>query len=170
MEFEKIAPEEWHVRPMGLLTREKMLLTAENDGRINSMTVGWGGFGVMWGKPTVMYAIRPGRYTFAIAEEGLSVSLSAFGAEDSGILSYFGSHSGRDGDKYAAASLPPIRMDDGGIGFARAELVITAEKSYSTPIRHEGFSDRRLNELWYPKGDYHTLYFATVKAIYLRKN
>ena len=171
MGFERISAEEWSVCPVSLLSRQKMLLTAEDDaGRMNSMTVGWGGFGVMWGKPTVCYAIRPSRYTFGLAEAGRRISLSAFDPCDAGILSYFGSHSGRDGDKYAAASLSPIRMEDGGVGFLRANLVITAEKAYSAPLREDGFSDGAYSAQWYPRGDLHVLYFATVCGIYLRKN
>lgn len=167
MSFREISAFDFATAPARLFAKQKLLLTAEDaEGRPNSMTVGWGGIGVMWGVPVVAYAIRPGRYTYGFAETGRRVSLAAFAEEDGGLLSYFGTHSGREEDKYAAASLTPIRMPDGGIGFLRATLVITAEKCYAAPIEPACFFDREIDGKWYPKKDYHKLYFATIRGIY----
>ena len=167
MAFCEISCEEFVVAPIRILARDRMLLTAEGaDGKLNSMTVGWGGLGVMWGKPVVFYGVRPERYTHDLTESGISVSLSAFSLSDAGLLSYFGTHSGRNLDKYAAAQLTPIRMPDGGIGFANATLVLTAEKCYSAPICGDGFRNAALDGIWYPKKDYHTLYFSVIRSIY----
>ena len=40
-----------------------MLVTAEKDGKVNTMTASWGGVGIMWGKPVAYVFIRPQRYT-----------------------------------------------------------------------------------------------------------
>ena len=68
MSFRELSPWEWETAPVALIGRRKMLLTAADGDRFNSMTVGWGGFGVMWGRPAAFYAIRPNRYSFRLAE------------------------------------------------------------------------------------------------------
>ena len=158
---------EWQTRPMGVLAKDKMLLTAESGGRFNSMTVGWGGFGVMWGRAVAYYAIRPTRYTFSLAEEGSAISLAAFPAAFSGALAYLGTHSGRDGEKYTAAGVTPIRMPHGGIGFSEARLVLTGRRIFSHPIKPENFTDGEIATRWYRDEPYHTLYIAEVEHIFV---
>ena len=131
------------------------------------MTVGWGGFGVMWGRPVVFYAVRPTRFTFALAEEGRAVSFAAFPTSFSGALSYLGTHSGREGEKYSAAGITPIEMPNGGIGFREASLILTGRRIFSHPMGREDFSDENIEKKWYEKEPYHTLYAAEIERIYL---
>ncbi len=42
---------------------EWALVTAKKDGQVNTMTVSWGGMGVLWGKEVATIYIRPQRYT-----------------------------------------------------------------------------------------------------------
>ncbi len=167
MSWQDILPWEWQTRPMALLAKEKMLLTAEAGDRINSMTVGWGGFGVMWGRPVAFYAIRPTRYTFGLAEEGARISLSAFPPDCARALSYLGTHSGREGEKYSAAGITPTRMPHGGIGFSEASLVLTGRKLFFCAMRPENFTEGAIVEKWYADEPYHSLYAAEIEHIYL---
>mgnify|MGYP000125906059 FL=1 len=48
-----------------MLEKEWMLITAGSDQKVNTMTAGWGGFGILWGKPCVFIFIRPQRYTYS---------------------------------------------------------------------------------------------------------
>lgn len=167
MAWREISPWDWQTRPMALLAKEKMLFTAEDGERCNSMTVGWGGFGVMWGCPVAYYAIRPTRYTFGLAEEGSAVSLAAFPAAFASALSYLGTHSGREGEKYSAAGITPIRMPHGGIGFSEASLVLTGRKLFSHAMCPEELAEGAIAKRWYGEEPYHTLYIAEIEHIYL---
>ncbi len=169
MAFCEIPTEEYSVATVRLFQKDKLLLTAEDvTGKTNAMTVGWGGLGVFWGRPVVFYGIRPERYTFGFAEEGWRVSLSAFPCEMAEVLTFCGTHSGRDGDKCRAVGITPIRMADGGPGYREARLVITARKCYAHAMQREELLDEGVHT-FYDKGGYHTLYFAEIGHIYQRE-
>lgn len=169
MAFKKISPWEWQALPMGLIGRERMLLLAGAGGTINGMTVAWGGFGVMWGEPCVYFAVRPTRFTYQLTEAGEDVSLCALGADQTAALTYFGTHSGREGDKFAAIGLNPIKMPCGGIGVEEAELVISAKKKYSHAMAAGDFCDPSLLSRWYNGEGFHTLYVAAVQGLYTKE-
>ncbi len=168
--FAEIPIQSLDLRPFSVVGNEKMLLCAiKRDGSFNLMTVGWGGFGVMWGSPCVFYAVRPERHTFSFVEDGEKISLSVLETKYAPILSYCGTHSGRDEDKLKGSGLHPIRLFNGQIGYEEARLIITAKKCYSAPLVKEGFTENEYNERWYgERGEYHTLYFSVIEKIYRR--
>lgn len=49
MSFEKIELCDLHAEPFAMIGRQWMLVSAEKEGRVNTMTASWGGMGVMWG-------------------------------------------------------------------------------------------------------------------------
>ncbi len=168
--FAEIPIPTFELRPFSVVGNEKMLLCAsKKDGSTNLMTVSWGGFGVMWGTPVVFYAVRPERHTFSFTEEGEKISLSVLESKYAPILSYCGTHSGKNEDKLKGSGLHPIRLFNGQIGFEEAKLIITAEKCYSSPLSENGFAKKEITDRWYvEKGGYHTLYFSAIEKIYRR--
>lgn len=50
-EWKTITPEEITTNPFRLIGKEWMLVTAEMNGKANTMTASWGGVGVLWNKP-----------------------------------------------------------------------------------------------------------------------
>lgn len=42
-----------------MIGKEWLLITAEKDGKANTMTASWGGVGVLWGKNVATLYIRP---------------------------------------------------------------------------------------------------------------
>ena len=57
--FKLISTEEIKSNPFHLIGKEWMLVTAEMNGQVNTMTANWGGVGVMWNKDVVFVVIRP---------------------------------------------------------------------------------------------------------------
>ena len=169
MSFLEISPWEWETEPMRLIGKSKMILTVRDGERLNSMTVGWGGFGVMWGVPTIHFAVRPTRYTYELLKKGEACALSLLPVSMALSLSICGIRSGRDGDKHREAGLTPVEMPCGIWGISEAETVITAKKLYASPMRQEDFFDSGLIGRWYAHEPYHTLYFAAIESIYRRK-
>ena len=169
MAFREISPWEWQTAPMRLIGQERMLLLASAGGAVNGMTVAWGCFGVMWGEPCISFAVRPSRFSYHLTEAGDTVSLCALGAEKSAALAYFGTHSGREGDKFAAMGLSPITMPCGGVGVVEAELVITARKKYAHTIQEGDICDPALISRWYGREGFHKLYVAAVQGIYVKE-
>ena len=97
--FIEITPESLEKSPFQLIGKEWMLVTAEKDGIVNTMTASWGGLGVMWGKNVAYVVIRPQRYIKEFIDGSDTFSLTFFAPEFKKQLSYLGSVSGKDEDK-----------------------------------------------------------------------
>ena len=98
MSFKEIKPEELQKNPFQMIGKEWLLVTAEKDGKANTMTASWGGVGVMWGRNVAFIVIRPQRYTKEFIDASDKLSLSVLDEEYRKTLSYLGSVSGRDED------------------------------------------------------------------------
>ena len=88
--------------PFKLIGKDWMLISAEKDNNVNTMTASWGGVGVMWGKNVAYIVIRDSRYTKEFIDGSDTFSLSFFDSDDVKIresLSYLGSVSGRNENK-----------------------------------------------------------------------
>ena len=46
--------------------KEGAFLTVKSGNVLNTMTIGWATFGVVWSKPIIMVAVRSTRHTFGI--------------------------------------------------------------------------------------------------------
>lgn len=113
-EFKEITHEQFEYSPFKLLDKDWMLITAEKDGKVNTMTASWGGFGVMWNKSVVYIVIRPQRYTKEFIDHSSTFSLSFFDKSYKKQLGYLGSISGRDTDKIKNSALTVINAEDEG--------------------------------------------------------
>jgi flavin reductase (DIM6/NTAB) family NADH-FMN oxidoreductase RutF len=147
--------------------RQWLLLAAGDFQKhdFNCMTVGWGSFGVMWGRPFAMVVVRPTRHTWNLMERSDSFTLSAYSEEHRQQLSYCGSHSGRDGDKAKACGLTACASTRvASPSFDEAELLIECAKIYRDDLDPQRFLDPSI-EGNYPKKDYHRVYFGQIVAI-----
>ena len=89
MSFREITPTELGGDVFSMFHRG-MLLTAQAGDKINTMTVGWGTLGVMWGKNVMISAVRPERYTYSLMEESDTFSMALLPAEDKAKLGFCG--------------------------------------------------------------------------------
>ncbi|MEG2073161.1 MAG: flavin reductase family protein [Angelakisella sp.] len=160
-EFRHISPEELSENTFKLIGKDWMLVTAEKDGRANTMTASWGGFGVMWGKNVVFTVIRPQRFTKEFVDGGETFSLSFYDGEYRDKLSYLGKVSGRDEDKITKSGLTLVHQE-GTPYFAEAKLALICKKMFAQPYQPESFLDPAIAEKWYAEKDYHTLYIAEI--------
>jgi len=131
----------------------------------NCMIVGWGSFGVVWGKPFAQVFVRPSRHTWQFMEKATGFTLCGFGEEHRKALSYLGSRSGRDGDKVKATGLTPIPSRAvGAPGFQEAELIVECRKMYFDDLEPRHYLDRAIDKN-YPREDHHRVYFGEILAI-----
>ena len=72
----EIQPEQFDKNVFQMIGKDWMLVTAEKDGKVNTMTASWGGAGVMWGKNVAFVVIRPQRYTKEFIDASDTFSLS----------------------------------------------------------------------------------------------
>ena len=141
-------------------------LTVRHGHRVNTMTIGWGTFGVIWTRPVFMVAVRNTRHTFKLIERAPDYTVSVpTTTEAKGALAFCGTHSGKDWDKFAETGLSAITAR------AVASPLVDVEGIHyecRTLLREAMAPDLMAPELlsYYPEKDYHSLYFGEVVACY----
>lgn len=166
MKRNQIELEALQVRTHHLWAKQWLLLTAGDfaSGKFNTMTVGWGSLGTMWGDPMAQVVVRPGRYTYQFMERYDTFTLCSFPKAYQKALALLGSKSGRDGDKIAESGLTPEAATVVAAPcFAEAELVLECRKIYAQDMDPNGFLDGSIEEN-YPQNDYHRIYFGRILA------
>lgn len=163
--FNEIKPEALDKNIFHMINDEWMLITAEKDNKINTMTASWGGFGILWNKKVSYVVIRPQRYTKEFVDHASTFSLCFFGEEYKKTLAYLGSVSGRDENKIEKAKLSLGHVLDTPY-FEEADLVIICKKLYAQDLKADCFIAREVDEAVYPHKDYHTMYISEILKIY----
>ena len=164
----EIAPEDLVINPSHLWAKQWLLLTAGNyaEGRYNTMTVGWGYIGQMWGKPSAVAFVRPQRYTAEFLQECDSFTLTAFGEEMRASLQLCGSKSGRECDKIADSRLTAIASKEvSSPAFAEAELILECRQNYRDVFKKDSFLNSTIPAEIYPDGDFHLIYAGEILRI-----
>lgn len=159
--FKRVPPTELTDNPFKLIHEDKMLVTAGNLERFNTMTASWGGLGILWHKPVAFCVIRPVRYTYEFMESADRFTLSFFTDEYRDVLQMCGSVSGRETDKAEAADITPVQEEPGAVFFKEARLVLECRKLYYQDIDPEQFVDKEL-DTFYPRKDYHRMYVGEI--------
>ncbi len=168
MTREPIPFDELQAAPLHIWAKQWLLLTCGDfaSGDFNTMTVGWGSLGTMWGKPFAQIVVRPGRYTYEFTERFDHFTLSAFPKSHRKALTLLGTKSGRDGDKLSETDLTPIASAEvASPGFAEAELILECRKIYRQMMDPAGFLDPGI-EKNYPIKDYHMIYYGEILAAF----
>ena len=151
-----------------------LLVTAEDpDGQgpaSNPMTVSWGLFGILYGAPTALLALRESRYTLSLLQKSSRLTISRLpeGERFAEALCLCGRRSGREGDKWAPAGLHPT-CREGYFFPAEAERVLFCRLYGKIPLQPGYFTTDALPEIrerFYPTGDYHTLCLCRIEAAY----
>lgn len=114
------------------------LVTAGTIDDYNTMTIGWGSMGTIWGppgkgKPILTVFVSPVRYTHSYLEKNEYFTVSFFPEKYRRDLLTLGSRSGRDGDKVALTALTPLALEH-GVDFAQAELSFVCKKLYTQQL------------------------------------
>ncbi len=154
--------------PFQKIGNEWAAVTAEADGKVNAMTVSWGGVGVMWGKNVATIYIRDSRYTKELIDGSDTFSINFF--EDNHMhstLSYLGKVSGHNEDKIAGARLHINHMMDTPF-LDEAKFVILCKKLSATRMTADQFIDPTIADKWYADGDMHTMYIGEIVDILVR--
>ena len=156
------------INPFTKLSKEWALVTAGDKEKSNTMTVSWGGTGVLWGKNVVFIFIRESRYTKDFIDNGEFFSLSFLSEKYRDALKYCGAHSGRGEDKWSKAGLTPATRH--GIPYPdEANLVFLCRKMAAVPIEEASFTDKAIMHQWYGDHDMHTMYVGEIIEVAARQ-
>lgn len=117
-------------RAFELFAQRWGIVTAGTMENFNSCTVSWGSLGTLWGRPAVTVYVHPARHTCGFLEGNDFFTVSFYDERYRDALAYMGAHSGRDGDKAAAAGLTPLAFGQ-GVTYEQAELTLLCRKLYA---------------------------------------
>jgi flavin reductase (DIM6/NTAB) family NADH-FMN oxidoreductase RutF len=115
------------------------LLAAGDKEKSNAMTIGWGGIGTLWGRTALTVYVAEKRYTKEFLDKAEYFTVMAFDVEQSKVLNYMGTKSGRDGDKAQALELHTAYTANGTPYYTEATMVIECKIMYVAPFDPNGF-------------------------------
>ena len=158
--------------------KKGILLTTKADGKLNTMTIGWGTIGIEWGRPVFVAYVRVGRHTRLMLDESGEFTVNIpYGDVDSKILGFCGTKSGRDTDKFSELGLEAVDSDVVNVPGIR-QLPLTLEcKVLTSKMQNITMLPENLQNRYYPKDvdssnsgsneDFHIAYYGEIVNAYL---
>ncbi len=165
--WEKLSPEELDFNPFRTIGKDWMALAVGKDEGMNSMTISWGGAGVLWNKPVFTVYVSSDRYSKRLMDDNAYFTVMAFPHERryKDALLYIGSKSKRDEpDKTADAGFTVEYTELGNPLFREAALAFECRIIYREEFKMELLpSDvRRM----YEDTGLHTMYVGEIVNVY----
>ena len=147
--FQPMTADMMEFDPFTKIGKEWALLTAGSKDKANTMTISWGGVGILCDKNEFF-------------------SLSFLSEKYRDALNYCGSHSGRDeNDKISAAGLTLTSRHS--IPFIdEGNMILLCEKMSATRLTEDSFLMPEIAQKWYADHDMHTMYIAEIIDILAR--
>lgn len=167
--FTEISAQQLQNNPFELIGKDWALVTSGSEDKFNTMTVSWGGVGIMWGKPCAFTFIRPQRYTFEFLENNDYFTMSFFDEDYRKALQLCGSKSGRDCNKVAESGLTAAFTEDGVPYFEEAKILLVCKKMYAQFLNEESVIDGDGVNKWY-NDDYHKMYISEIAKVYVKNS
>jgi flavin reductase (DIM6/NTAB) family NADH-FMN oxidoreductase RutF len=136
-------------------------LTVQSGGKINTMTIGWATFGIIWRKQILMVAVRPTRHTFTLIDKADNFTVSVPSSDMSKELGFCGTRSGRECDKFEKCGLRVEKARTVGSPVIKCPgLHFECRIVFKAAMDSANLVDDY--EYLYPNRDYHTLYFGEI--------
>ena len=165
--MKKIDAKSLNGNVFSMLDNQWALLTAGDAKAYNTMTVSWGGLGVLWNKNVATVYVRPQRYTLGFIENSDFFTLSFFDEAYKSALKICGAKSGKDTDKIKEAGLSPVIADD-TVYFDGAQVVLVCKKIYKGEIDPKNFLDETIDKN-YANKDYHKIFIGEIKEVLIQE-
>ena len=148
--MKEIKHENFQENAFEMIGKDWLLITAEKDRKVNTMTASWGGVGVLWNKKVAYIFIRPQRYTKEFVDFSDRLSVCVLPNSYRKELSYLGNVSGKDEDKISNANLKVQKYEDVPY-FDEARLTLICRKLYAQDLKEEYFIEKDIIDKWYPQ-------------------
>ena len=147
---------------------EGALLTVKDGDKLNTMTIGWGSVGIIWGKPMFTVLVRHSRYTHRLIENTdqftVSVPLNGQLKEE---IDYCGTKSGRDVNKFEELGLELVEGEELETPFIKnLDIHYECKIVYKQDMNPDLLFDEDIRNKYYPQGDYHTVYYGKIIGTY----
>ena len=150
-----------------------ILMTTAADGEKDTMVIGWGHIGVIWGKPVFVAYVRESRHTKSLVDKNGEFTVNTpLAPIDKNIIAVCGTKSGRDMDKFAELGLQTEEGLTVSVpGIRQLPLTLECKVIYKQDQEPSAI-ERSCDEHYYAKGtpnegDYHTAYYGLVTKAYI---
>lgn len=155
-----------------------VLLTTKHNGKVNTMTIGWGTIGVEWGKPIFIAYVRESRYTKQLLDATGEFTVNIpYGNADGKILAFCGTRSGREVDKIVELGLTLEEPESIAVpGIREFPLTLECKVLYQQDQVLSGIP-KSIQTRYYPQTipssdpgknrDCHTAYYAEIVNAYM---
>lgn len=143
-----------------------LLVSSKKNGAHNVMTIGWGLIGVFWRMPIFLVAVRHSRFTHEFVEDSgeFTVNIPDKGMEKT--VGICGTISGRDHDKFKECKMTPVKGKGVNVPVIKeCKIHYECKVVYKLEMKPEQVP-ADVKTLLYSKGDFHTLYFGKIVAVY----
>ncbi len=155
-------------RALQQLSSTGAFLTTRLGEAINTMTIGWGTVGYIWGRPIFIVAVRYSRHTYRMIDRSGEFTVS-FPLDDDSLkkeLAFCGTRSGRDTDKFQECKLTPRPGRQ-----VKAPVVGECPLHYEAKVVYRqamepALIDKDIDRLFYGNNDFHVLYYGEIVACY----
>ncbi len=166
--WEEVNAKEFRENPFNLFSGA-LSLSVGNKGKMNAMTIGWGGLGVLWGRdrPVITVYVRKDRFTHQFMEDNDYFVVESFPSDYDKALKYLGSASGSDEDKMKGSGLTVKFTDQGTPYFEEGNLMFVCKKIYDAPLNPDGFGDYAKE--YYKDKPLHSMYIGAIEKIMVKR-
>ena len=153
---------------------EGILLNTKHE-KFNSMVIGWGHLGVIWGLPTFTVYVRQSRYTKPAldATKEFTISVPVTGRLEKNVFQVCGVQSGRDVDKESAAHLTLVEPNVIRVpGIREVPLTLECKVLYQQDQVLSAIPEEIISRFYTrgtDVGDFHTAYIGQIVDAYIIK-
>jgi len=139
-----------------------LLTSLDRQQKPNPMTIGWASIGIMWARPVFVVMVRPSRYTFGCIELTGDFTVSVPYPQQREDVTYCGTASGRDVDKFADCGFKPLDIDQvSSPGIEQCAAVYFCRVIHRNDVIPQELDEQVAQEC-YPADDYHRLYYGEI--------
>lgn len=154
--------------------RRGALLTTAHNGRVNTMTIGWGHIGIEWNLPIFVAYVRESRYTKEMIDKTREFTVNiTFDDTMTEAIRFCGNNSGRNVDKIGVMGLNLVEGEKISTpGIKEFPLTLECKVLYSQTQESEKLPSKMI-ERFYPfddsisRRDNHIAYYAQIVNSYL---
>lgn len=147
------------------------LATAGTPDEYNTMTIGWGTMGTIWGPPNrgkqiITVFLRENRYTTEVLMKHDHFTVCFFPEDHRKDLWLLGMKSGRDvPDKIAETSLTPKPLGN-AVGFEEAQLTFVCKKIYAHKMERDELPEDTKQFLYREGEPLHYVFMGEIEDVF----
>ena len=132
----------------------------------NPMTIGWGTIGHIWNKQIITVMVRPVRHTYSLMETVKDFSVCVLPDENREQLNICGTRSGRDMDKIDVCNLVIEKCFKAESFFITQSTIHFECRIVHKHLLEPSTLDQGIIKRYYPKKDFHMVYYGEILGIY----